>query len=218
MLHTSLDHPSAPFGAEEGEALLVAVLLHGRYESPGHMKEISRRLAAPGVRYVALQAPGSQWYPKSFLAPVESNQPQLDWALDRVEHEVRALEARGWPRRRIALIGYSQGACLACEYVWRHPARWACLLAYTGGLIGPPGADWPTAGDLERTPVLLTNGDHDPWVPWPRVEETARRFEAANAEVTLKLYPGRDHEVLDDEIALGRAVLDRACDRAKAEA
>ena len=218
MLHSPLDSPSAPFGAEEGSALLAAVLLHGRGESPGHMMEITRRLAVPGVRYFALQAPGSEWYPLSFLAPVEANQPKLDASLDRVEQEVRALEARGWPRSRIAMIGYSQGACLASEYVYRNPTRWACLLAFTGGLIGPPGTDWPAVGDLAHTPVLLSNGDHDPWVPWPRVQETARRFEAANADVELRLYPGRDHEVVDDEIVAGRAILDRALDRAKAEA
>ncbi len=215
MLQSSLDQPSAPFGAEEGSAPLAAILLHGRHESPAHMKEISRRLGVPGVRYFALQAPGSQWYPLSFLAPVEQNQPQLDRALQRVEQEVQALEAGGWPRRHIAMIGYSQGACLATEYVYRHPARWAGLLAFTGGLIGPPGTDWPVAGDLERTPALFSNGDHDPWVPWPRVQETARLFEAANADVALRLYPGRAHEVLDDEIAAGRLILDRALDRAK---
>ncbi|HTI67728.1 MAG TPA: alpha/beta hydrolase [Caulobacteraceae bacterium] len=216
MRHSRLDFPSASFGAEERQALLAAVLLHGRHESPAHMVEIARRLGAPGVRYLALQAQGSQWYPRSFLAPLEANQPALDWALERVEQEVQGLEARGWPRRRIALIGYSQGACLACEYVYRHPTRWAGLLAFTGGLIGPPGTEWPAPGDLARTPVLLSNGDADPWVPWPRVETTARRFEAANAEVDLRLYPGRAHEVCDDEIAVGRAILDRALDRAKA--
>jgi phospholipase/carboxylesterase len=215
MGYSSLDGPTAPYGAEEGDAVLAAVLLHGRYESPGHMIDVGRRLAAPNIRYFALQAPGAEWYPLSFLAPVENNQPKLDWALGRVEQEVRALETRGWPRHRIAVIGYSQGACLASEYIYRHPGRWACLLAFTGGLIGPPGTDWPTGGDLERTPVLLTNGDADPWVPWPRVQETARRFEAANAEVDLRFYPGRPHEILDDEIDAGRAILDRALDRAK---
>ncbi len=66
--------------------------------------------------------------------------------------------------------------------------------------------------------MLLSNGDHDPWVPWARVEETARRFEAANAKVDLRLYPGREHLVLDEEIAAGRAILDRALDHAKVEA
>jgi predicted esterase len=216
MGYSSFETPSAPFGAEEGEALLAAILLHGRFETPGHMAEIGRRMGAAPIRYHALKAPGAEWYPLSFLAPVEANQPKLDQSIARVEQEVRALEARGWTRDRIALIGYSQGACLASEYLWRRPGRFACVLAFTGGLIGPPGADWGAGGDLEGTPVLLTNGDADPWVPWARVQETAGRFEAAGAEVELQLYPGREHLVCDDEIARGRAILDRALVRAKA--
>jgi predicted esterase len=218
MSNPSLDLPTARVGAEEGAASLAAILVHGRWESPGHMIEIARRLAAPEVAYFALQAPGATWYPQSFLAPLEANQPQVDWALERIGAEVQALERRGWTRDRIALIGYSQGACLVSQFAWENPARWACVLAFTGGLIGPPGTDWGAGGDFGGTPVLLTNGDHEPWVPWPRVQETARRFETAGARVDLRLYPGREHLVLDDEIAAGRAILDQARDRAKVEA
>lgn len=216
MGYSAAGFASASFGAEGGEALLAGVLLHGRFESPGNMMEIARRLGAPGIRYSALQASGGQWYPLSFLAPIEANQPGLDRSLELVEHEVKALERRGWSRSRIALIGYSQGACLAAEYVFRRPTRWACLLAFTGGLIGPPGTAWPVRGDLQGTPVLLSNGDADPWVPWSRVQETAGRFRTAGAEVELRHYPGRPHEIGDDEIAVGRAILDRALERAKA--
>jgi predicted esterase len=218
MGYSLLESPSAPFGAEERDARLAAILLHGRLESPGHMMEIGRRLGVEEVYYSALKAPGSQWYPLSFLEPREANQPRLDKSLNRVDYEVRMLEARGWTRDRIALIGYSQGAVLASEYAYRHPGRWAAVLAFTGGLAGPPGAVWaPPAGGFQGTPMLFTNGDADPFVPWARVEETARLFEAAGADIDLRLYPGRPHEVLDDEIAAGRAILDRALERAKVQ-
>jgi phospholipase/carboxylesterase len=35
---------------------------------------------------------------------------------------------------RIAFYGFSQGACLATEFVARHAQRYAGLLAFTGGL------------------------------------------------------------------------------------
>jgi len=38
-----------------------------------------------GVAAVAPQAAGYTWYPQSFLAPMEMNQPYLDSALARVE-------------------------------------------------------------------------------------------------------------------------------------
>jgi predicted esterase len=200
-------------GAPEQDASAAAVLLHGRWQSPGYMIEVAGRVAAPDVAYVAPPAPGGTWYPQTFLAPYEENRAGLERALARVEAEVRGLEARGWSRDRIAFIGFSQGACLACEYVWRNPGRWAGLVAFTGGLVGPAGHPWPVTGSMQGTPVLLSNGDADPWVPWSRVEETAQAFRAAGAAVETRLYPGREHLVSDDEAALARAMLAAATAR-----
>ena len=144
------------------------------------------------------------------MDPARINQPRLDQTLARVEKEVRTLEALGFPRQRIALIGFSQGACIACEYAYRNPRRWAGVIAFTGGLFGPEGTTWKTPGLMAGTPVLLSNSDQDDWVPWPRVEQTAAVFEAMGADVNLKLYPGRDHLVSDDEIKEARAILQRA--------
>jgi len=213
MLNAVKDLGAVTYGAEEEAATLAAILLHGRWESPAHMTEIAGRIAATDVSYFALPAPGSTWYPESFLAPVEANRAELEDSLHRVDQLVRDLQARGWGRDRILLIGYSQGACLASEYVWRNPDRWAGLVAFTGGLIGPPGTEWPPKGDLQGTPVLLTSGDADPFVPWSRVEETAAAFRAAGADVQTRVYPGREHLVSDDECALAAALIGKAAHR-----
>jgi predicted esterase len=201
---------AVPYGAEDRSAALAAILLHGRWESPAHMTEIAGRIAAPDVAYFALPAPGATWYPESFLAPEAVNRDRLEESLGRVDSLVGWLEARGWSRDRIVLIGYSQGACLACEYVYRHPGRWAGLIGFTGGLIGPPGTAWRAEGDLAGAPVLLTNGDTDPFVPWSRIEETAAVFRARHADVEVRRYPGREHMVSDDECAAAHAMLARA--------
>ena len=122
---------------------------------------------------------------------------------------MRELEQGGVPRERQALMGFSQGACLASEYVWRHPGRWGALIAFTGGLIGPPGTTWEARGDLLGTPVLLTTSDVDAWVPLDRVKQTATVFRAMGAAVDERVYPGMDHVVSDDEIALARPLLER---------
>ena len=113
----------------------------------------------------------------------------------------------GIARGRIAIAGFSQGACLASEFVARHPSRYAGLVAFTGGLIGPPGADLRHQGTLEGTPILLSSGDPDPHVPWTRVEETAEQFTAMGAAVTLRRYPKRPHTVLPEEMAQARSLL-----------
>ena len=198
------------FGADDTAANVAVVLLHGRDQTPEYMAEVAGRIAAPGARYHAPASPGGSWYPESFLAPYAVNRAGLEAALGAVDAEVQALEAGGWARDRIAFVGFSQGACVASEYAYRNPARWAGLVAFTGGLVGPAGHVWAPAGDLEATPVLLTNGDQDPWVPWWRAVETAERFRQANAEVDLQLFPGREHIVSDEECALARALLEQA--------
>jgi predicted esterase len=178
------------------------------------MIALAERIALPDIAWLALEAPGGSWYPGRFMEPIEANQPHLDRALDRIDHEVRALEARGVSRRRIALVGFSQGACVACEHLRRHPGRWGALIAFTGGLFGPPGSAWPDSlgadagSGLDGTPVLLSNGDRDDWVPWCRVEDTAAVFRRMGAAVTLRLYPGREHVVSDDEIREARTILE----------
>ena len=202
--------PAVSYGAVPQGARLTAVLLHGRDRTGAEMIGLAERIALPDVAWLALEAPGGSWYPGRFMEPFEANQPHLDRALDRIDREVRALQALGVDRRRMALVGFSQGACVACEYLRRHPGRWGALIAFTGGLFGPPGSAWTDGSRLDGTPVLLSNGDHDDWVPWSRVEETAAAFQATGAEVTLRRYPGRAHEVSDDEIDEARTILE-AC-------
>jgi len=47
-----------------------------------------------------------------------------------------ALDA-GIPQKRVVVLGFSQGACLATEYVYRNSARYGGIAALSGGLIGP---------------------------------------------------------------------------------
>ena len=100
----------------------------------------------------------------------------MDYALARMEDVRRSLEALGRRDEEIVWLGFSQGACLSCEYVARARRRFAGVIAFTGGLIGPSGDDLTQPGDLGGTPMLLTVSDADPLVPVYRVEETVGLF------------------------------------------
>jgi phospholipase/carboxylesterase len=208
-----MSNPHSAAGLEvppfDPTARIAVVLLHGRTHTTRDVLALAARIALPSLKYIAVQAAGGTWYPKSFLAPPEENEPWLGHALDRLEDVVVAEERDGFRRERIVLLGFSQGACLACEHVRRHPRPYAGLVALTGGVIGPPASPMIPTGALEGTPVLLTNGDADPWVPLWRSHETAELFRSMGATVDERVYRGRGHEVVDDEIDAARALLSR---------
>ena len=195
-------------GAPLETADLAMVLLHGRGGSAEDILELGSALHLPNVAYLAPQAAGHTWYPLSFLAPRNANEPYLSSALVKIESVVHNLEQSGFGRERIVVAGFSQGACLATEFVASHPARYGGLIAFTGGLIGPPGSlQSSPPGELNGTPALLCSGDPDPHVPWARVEESAAILSDMGAAVTTKRYPGRPHTVTQEELELARNLL-----------
>ncbi len=209
------DGPVYRYGATLEEASGVVILLHGRGASAQDILGLAPAIEpAPDtgkkLAFLAPQAAAWEWYPQSFLAPRAQNEPGLGSALRKIESIVEWAVANGTPRERIVIGGFSQGACLTSEFGATHPARWAGLIAFTGGLIGPLGSDVGHTGDLAGTPTLLLSGDPDPHVPWSRVEETASVLAAMGAEVTLRRYPGKPHSVNAEEIELARRLLEKA--------
>lgn len=197
-------------GASLDEASGAVILLHGRGASAVDILSLASPLERPGLAYLAPQAAGKTWYPQSFLAPREQNEPWLSSALDRLEQVVRSLEDAGMKCAQIALCGFSQGACLAMEFVASHPTRYAGVIAFTGGLVGPLGSDLQHPGQLAGTPVLLSSGDPDPHVPWLRVQQTADELSRMGAQVATRRYPGRPHTVSAEEIEDARMLLEQA--------
>jgi predicted esterase len=200
------------YGTCQKEAGGVVVLIHGRGASAEDILGLAPVLAGPELKltFLAPQAAGATWYPQSFLATREENEPYLSSALRKIETIVDAAIAAGTPRERIVIGGFSQGACLTSEFLATRPGRYAAGLAFTGGVIGPLNSRMHYEGDLLRTPVLLASGDPDPHVPWSRVEQTAEVLEAMNAAVTVQRYPGRVHTISQAEIETARAMIAEA--------
>lgn len=194
-------------GPDAASARLCAVLLHGRGSSATDILSLADELDLDDVTYVAPDAAGHTWYPYSFLQPIERNQPHLDSALALVDRVVARLGAAGVPPDRVALLGFSQGACLALEYAARHPRRYAAVIGLSGGVIGPPGTPRDYRGSMEGTPVFLGCSDVDPHIPVERVHETADAFRALAASVDERIYRGMGHVVNDDEIEVVRELL-----------
>lgn len=208
-------HPTDPHAAQPvlqrgpvpRDARLALLMIHGRGASAEDILALASEFYAPDILYLAPQAAGGTWYPYSFLAPIEQNEPYLTSALRSIGARVAHLVEQGLAHDQIGLLGFSQGACLALEFAAGHARRYAAIVALSGGVIGPPGTPREYAGSFERTPVFLGCSDVDPHIPLERVHETADVFRRLDAIVDERIYPRMPHTIIDDEILAVRGLL-----------
>jgi len=207
---TSDPHRNQPIrrtGAALATAKAAMILLHGRGASAEDILSLAGEMYDERVVYLAPQAAGHTWYPNSFLAPISQNEPWLSSALAKIGETIKVALNAGLTHDRIVVCGFSQGACLASEFAARNPIRYGAIVAFTGGLIGPPDIDLHHPGDLDGTPTLFSSGDPDPHVPWARVAASAKQFTAMGAEVQLQRHEGRPHTVSAPELESARKLL-----------
>ena len=210
MTNPSSPHQGQPLlqqGKSLNEAKAAMILVHGRGATAVSILELAEVLPHPEMAYLAPQARGNTWYPQSFLAPIPQNEPWLSSALQTLADAVATVEAAGIPAERLILGGFSQGACLASEFVARHARRYGGLLVFSGGLIGPPGTPRDYDSSLDGTPVFIGCSDVDFHIPVGRVEETAVTLTQLGAVVNKKIYPNMDHTIIQDEIDQAQTIV-----------
>jgi len=186
---------------------LTIILVHGRGASADDILGLAQELRYEDLAYLAPQAAGRTWYPYSFLAPIDQNEPGISSGLGVLSRIVTSLHDQGIHSKRIGLLGFSQGACLTLEFAARHVDRYAGIFALSGGLIGPPGTPRNYRGSFAGTPVFIGCSDIDPHIPLERVRESGEVFRRMNATVDERIYPRLGHTVVSDEIQAIQEVL-----------
>ncbi|RIK37438.1 MAG: phospholipase [Chloroflexi bacterium] len=208
MSATHHGQPLLAAGEPLQQASSAMVLVHGRGATAESILSLANEFRVSGMAFLAPQAAGNTWYPNSFLAPLHSNEPWLSSALDVLASVLERINTAGIPWERTILLGFSQGACLASEFVARNARRYGGLAALSGGLIGPPGTPRNYPGSLDGTPIFLGCSDVDPHIPKERVLESADVLQALGGVVTSILYPNLPHTVIRDEIQHVQAIID----------
>ena len=201
------NQPVLQAGVPIQQARLVAILLHGRGATAQDILPLSKEFNVPDVAYMAPQAAGNTWYPYSFLMPIDQNEPALSSALHLIERVLDSLQQHHIPAEKVALMGFSQGACLSLEFAARHAQRFAAIAAFSGGLIGPPGTARSYSGSFSGTPVFMGCSDVDPHIPVERVHESADVFTRMGAAVDKRIYPRMGHTINAEEIEAVAALL-----------
>jgi phospholipase/carboxylesterase len=185
----------------------AVIMLHGRGASAADILTLTDHFDTSDLAYIAPQAPGNSWYPYSFLAPLDRNEPALSQALALVGELIDGVAKDGIAPERVVLLGFSQGGCLALEYAARHARRYAAVIGLSAGLIGPQDAPRDYAGSLAGTGVFLGCGDMDDHIPLERVKGSTKVLRSLGGDVKERIYRGMGHSINDDELLQVQSLL-----------
>jgi phospholipase/carboxylesterase len=207
MIHQG--QPVLRAGEPLEKAKAAMLMAHGRGATARDILSLAAEFKQPGFAYLAPQAAGNSWWPRRFIDPLASNEPELTSALQVIGELLKHLEGAGIPSERTMLLGFSQGACLVLEYAARSARRYGGIAGLSGGLVGPDGTPRDYAGSLDGTPIFLGCSDVDFHIPKARVLHTAELLQSLGAQVTTRLYPDMDHTVSADEVVFVSGMMRR---------
>ena len=194
-------------GVPLNDAKKALIMIHGRGAGPHDILSVSKHLNVKDFALVAPQAENKTWYPYSFLAPINENEPSFSKSLEIIHNVVVAILQNGIEKENIYFLGFSQGACLALESTARNAAKYGGVVAFTGGLIGDKVYENHYKGNFENTPIFIGTSDPDFHVPVERVNETEALLKKMGASVTKKIYANMGHTVSQDEIDLANELV-----------
>jgi phospholipase/carboxylesterase len=190
------------------EALAAAVVVHGRDQDPEYMLDrlVARLGLDDDVAYVLPRAADRSWYPGRFYDPMEDNEPCLGWSLEAIEAAVAKARGEGRTLPRVALVGFSQGACIVAEHLARRPEPYGAAAILTGALFGTTAERMPV-GSVDGLPMFFGIARDDDWIPVDAVRDTVDAFRRAGARCDLHVYDDQEHGINDDEIVAVRTLL-----------
>jgi phospholipase/carboxylesterase len=189
------------------QAEKALIMIHGRGGSAEDILGLSQHLIVQDYALLAPQATNGSWYPFSFIAPSEQNEPWLSSAVETIEKTVKTALDAGIKAEHIYFFGFSQGACLTLEFLARNAQKFGGAAAIIGGVIGEKINRENYKGDFAQTPILLATSNPDFHVPVERVYATANILKEMNADVTEKVYENFGHSINQEEIELANKII-----------
>lgn len=97
-------------------------------------------------------------------------------------------------RRKVVLMGFSQGGVMAYDLALSEPERFAGLVALSSWLPEVIDKAIPANEALRNLPALVVHGSEDPMVPVAGAQESRQRLLARGLNVHYREYPMK-HEI-----------------------
>lgn len=141
---------------------------------------------------------GWAWFPISGGGAVDPDEfGRASRALSAFVDE--ALERYPVDRRKVLLLGFSQGGVMAYDLFLRQPERFAGLAALSSWLPPALAERIPPSDALKGAPVLVVHGTRDPMIPVERGQESRDALLRTGVALTYREFD-MEHEIAPDAL------------------
>jgi len=136
---------------------------------------------------------GYGWFPIRTDAPTDPAEVQK--GVDALQRFLDgALAAHPVDRRKLAILGFSQGGVMAYQLALRSPASYAGLIALSSWLPDAMAASIPEDPELAKLPTLVIHGTRDPMISVERGRESRDALSKLGVPVSYREYE-MGHEI-----------------------
>ena len=184
----------APSGAGPYPTILT---LHGRGANAMDLLGLAPLLCGGKFLMICPQGPletpigpgmtGYAWYPMSMGGP-----PDVDAILSsRRELEAfieRCLASYPIDRKKLALLGFSQGGVMSYSLALTHPERFAALAVLSSWLPKELEARLNVSDAVQALPTLIQHGTQDPMIEVDRARDSVERLRQLKLPLTFREY------------------------------
>ena len=174
---------------------VAIIAIHGWKGNRSSMKHVANALNMKYAHWTFIQGPyaaGDNKY--SWFEGNEKEGWDYQESFDLLYKTILNINQSGFPKSKIFLLGFSQGACLAMEFIIRQKFSIGGIIPIAGFIVEKDKFKNGMEDGSQNTPVLLIHGSKDEMVL--QVE----------SKIALKLFSDSGYKVKLETLSVGHKI------------
>ena len=195
---------------QEKNNLKVAIIaIHGWKGNRSSMKHVAKALNMKYTQWTFIQGPYVVSKDKySWFEQNEKEEWRYQESFDLLHQAILNLNKNGFPNSKIFLLGFSQGACLAMEFIIRQEFSLGGIIPIAGFIGKKDRFKNDIVNGAQDTPVLLIHGSRDEMVLPAESKIAFELFSDAGFKVQLQTPPVRHKIPLQKKDIIEKFILE----------
>ena len=174
---------------------VAIIAIHGWKGNRSSMEHVANALNIKYAQWTFIQGPyaaGDNKY--SWFERSEENRWKYQESFDLLHKTILDINQNGFPKSKIFLLGFSQGACLAMEFIIRQKFSIGGIIPIAGFIGKKDRFKSGIVDGSKNTPVLLIHGSEDEMVL------------PVESKIALKLFSDAGYKVKLETLSVGHKI------------